>query len=73
PTVSIIPLKKSVKVVYTSLLRHMLMLGMGDFYAVRPLKDMEIPRIPGVIRISFLHYTTKAEVDQLIEGLKESL
>ncbi|MGB5377678.1 aminotransferase class V-fold PLP-dependent enzyme [Muriicola sp.] len=73
PTVSIIPLKKSVKVVYTSLLRHKLMLGMGDFYAVRPLKDMEIPRIPGVIRISFLHYTTKAEVDQLIEGLKESL
>jgi selenocysteine lyase/cysteine desulfurase len=73
PTVSIIPLNKSVKAVYDSLIGHKLMLGMGDFYAVRPLMDMEIPRSPGVIRISFLHYTAMAEIDQLIDGLKGSL
>ncbi len=49
------------------------MLGIGDFYAVRPLMDMEIPGDPGVIRTSFMHYTSPEEIDQLIEGLKEAL
>ena len=49
------------------------MLGIGDFYAVRPLMDMEIPTDPGVIRMSFIHYTSKEDIDQLIEGLKKAL
>ncbi len=49
------------------------MLGMGNFYAVRPLMDMNIPTDPGVLRISFIHYTSMQEIDQLIEGLKEAL
>jgi selenocysteine lyase/cysteine desulfurase len=73
PTISIIPLSRSIGEVYATLTRHKLMLGMGNFYAVRPLMDMNIPLQPGVIRISFLHYTTMAEIDQLIAGLKEAL
>jgi selenocysteine lyase/cysteine desulfurase len=73
PTVSIIPRNKSIEEVYATLTRHKLMLGMGNFYAVRPLKDMEIPLDPGVIRLSFLHYTSMEEIDQLIAGLKEAL
>ncbi|MCJ7467026.1 MAG: aminotransferase class V-fold PLP-dependent enzyme [Maribacter sp.] len=73
PTISIIPRNKSIEAVYTTLTRHKLMLGMGNFYAVRPLMDMNIPLQPGVIRLSFLHYTTMAEIDQLIAGLKEAL
>lgn len=73
PTVSILPLKKDLDDVYANLVKHRLMLGKGDFYAVRPLMDMEIPRPPGVIRISFLHYNTTAEIDQLIRGLENSL
>ncbi|MDZ7796467.1 MAG: aminotransferase class V-fold PLP-dependent enzyme [Candidatus Marinimicrobia bacterium] len=72
PIVSIIP-GKDLKKVYTKLTAHKLMLGMGHFYAVRPLMDMNIPLQPGVIRISFLHYTTIEEIDQLIEGLKIAL
>ena len=49
------------------------MLGMGHFYAVRPLMDMNIPRQPGVLRISFLHYTSKEDINQLITGLKAEL
>jgi selenocysteine lyase/cysteine desulfurase len=49
------------------------MLGMGNFYAHRPLMDMDIPREPGVLRISFLHYTSMEEIDQLIAGLKVAL
>jgi selenocysteine lyase/cysteine desulfurase len=73
PIVSIIPLKKNIKKVYTDLTKHKLMLGIGNFYAVRPLMDMNIPTQPGVIRISFLHYTSLEDIDQLIEGLKIAL
>jgi len=73
PIVSIIPLNKKLKKVYASLIKHKLMLGMGHFYAVRPLMDMKIPDQPGVLRISFLHYTSMEEIDQLIEGLKIAL
>lgn len=73
PTISILPLNKSVKKVYTDLTNHKLMLGMGNFYAVRPLMDMGIPPEPGVLRMSFLHYTSMEEIDQLITGLKIAL
>lgn len=73
PIVSIIPVNKNIKKVYASLIKHKLMLGIGNFYAVRPLMDMDIPTQPGVIRISFLHYTSMEEIDQLIEGLRIAL
>lgn len=73
PIVSIIPRHKSIAKVYTSLTEHKLMLGTGDFYAIRPLMDMDIPREPGVMRMSFVHYTSMEEINQLIEGLKNAL
>ncbi len=73
PTVSLLPRTKSPGEVYTALARQQLMLGIGDFYAVRPLMDMGIPRTPGVLRISFLHYTSMSEIEQLIRGLKIAL
>lgn len=73
PTVSIIPLKKDIDKVYQTLVKHKLMLGKGDFYAVRPLKDMNIQNPPGVIRISFLHYTKQEEIEHLIGGLEDAL
>ena len=73
PTISIIPRNKSIEAVYATLTKQHLMLGMGDFYAVRPLKDMMIPRSPGVLRVSFLHYTSMEEIEQLIMGLRAAL
>ena len=73
PIVSIIPRHKSIAKVYASLTEHKLMLGTGDFYAVRPLMDMGIPIKPGVLRISFVHYTSMEELNQLIAGLKKAL
>ena len=73
PIVAIIPLQKNLKKVYATLTEQQLMLGMGHFYAVRPLIDMDIPTQPGVLRISFLHYTSMEEINQLIEGLKVAL
>ncbi len=73
PTVSILPLRKNINEVYTTLTAHKLMVGKGNFYAVRPLIDMGIPEDPGVIRMSFLHYTSLEEIDQLIAGLSAAL
>ena len=73
PIISILPLKKDLKQVYAQLAEHRLMPGMGFFYAARPLMDMGIALDPGVIRISFLHYTSMEEIEQLIGGLRASL
>ncbi|WP_024769852.1 aminotransferase class V-fold PLP-dependent enzyme [Aquimarina macrocephali] len=70
PIVSIIPKQKKLKNVYESLTGHKLMLGIGNFNAVRPLIDLDIPRQPGVLRISFLHYNSMEEINQLLNGLK---
>lgn len=73
PTVSIIPTQKPMLEVQNKLVEHKLMVGSGDFYGVRPLMGMNIPLDPGVLRLSFLHYTTMQEIDQLIGGLKDAL
>lgn len=73
PIISIIPLKKDFNEVYRKLTEHKLMLGKGTFYAVRPFMDMGISLEPGVIRISFLHYTSIEEIDQLKKGLQYAL
>jgi len=72
-TVAIIPLKKSISEVMAVLVEHKLMVSSGHFYAVRPLIDMNIPLETGVLRVSFLHYTTQQEMDQLIGGLTAAL
>ena len=49
------------------------MSGAGDFYAVRPLKALGIDPDEGVVRLSFVHYTSENEVKRLIEALKKIL
>ena len=73
PTVAIIPRKKSISELLPTLTAHRLMVSSGNFYAVRPLLDMNIPLDTGVLRFSFIHYTTEEEIDQLIRGLKAAL
>jgi cysteine desulfurase family protein (TIGR01976 family) len=52
---------------------HGIMASGGDFYAVRPLEAMGVDAGKGVLRMSFVHYTTRAEVDRLIEALDHVL
>ncbi|MEL7014263.1 MAG: aminotransferase class V-fold PLP-dependent enzyme [Pseudomonadota bacterium] len=55
------------------LAKHGIMTGGGDFYGARPLNAMGVDPEKGVLRVSFVHYTTKAEVDQLIGALDAEL
>ena len=50
-----------------------IMTGGGDFYAQRPLEAMGVDMSKGVLRVSFVHYTTKAEVDALMGALDQVL
>ena len=49
------------------------MAGGGDFYAVRPLQAMSVDPDQGVLRLSFTHYTSRQEIDQLLEALDSVL
>lgn len=73
PTVSIVPKKKSIDEIFKVLTARKLMAGQGHFYGVRPLMGMNIPIDTGVLRLSFLHYTTEEETSQLMEGLSAAL
>lgn len=45
----------------------------GDFYAVRALKAMGVNPDKGVLRLSFVHYTSAFDVDRLISALDRIL
>ncbi|WP_299147792.1 aminotransferase class V-fold PLP-dependent enzyme [uncultured Tateyamaria sp.] len=51
------------------LAQHGIMAGGGDFYAVRALNAMGVDPDVGVLRLSFTHYTSDAEITQLLEAL----
>ncbi|MCR9126974.1 MAG: aminotransferase class V-fold PLP-dependent enzyme [Rhodobacteraceae bacterium] len=45
----------------------------GDFYAGRALAAMGVDPELGVLRLSFVHYTTQQEIDQLLNALDDCL
>ena len=73
PTVAIVPGRRSVGEVAESLLRSGMMVGNGNFYAPRLLEGMGISADPGVLRMSFIHYTTAEEIERLIGALDRAL
>ncbi|MGI9367651.1 MAG: aminotransferase class V-fold PLP-dependent enzyme, partial [Ruegeria sp.] len=72
PTVAL-ELNRPAEPVAAELAKHGVMASGGDFYAVRPLKAMGVDPQKGVLRLSFTHYTTRQEVDQLIRALDQVL
>jgi selenocysteine lyase/cysteine desulfurase len=51
------------------LAEYRIMADAGHFYAVRVLDALAIPADPGILRLSFVHYTESAEIARLIEAL----
>ena len=73
PTVAFVPKNKKPSEVARDLSKYNIMSGAGDFYAVRPLKALGINPDEGVVRLSFVHYTSENEVKILIEALEKIL
>lgn len=69
PTVAITVHNHPASFVARELAEHNVMVSSGDFYAVRVLEGMNIPLDPGVLRMSFVHYTSADDVNQLISAL----
>jgi cysteine desulfurase family protein (TIGR01976 family) len=57
------------EVLATQLAAHGVMAGGGDFYALRALNGMNVDATHGVLRVSFVHYTSEQEVQTLISAL----
>lgn len=72
PTVSVLSDRGGEELV-AALVPHGINAGGGDFYAVRPLQAMGIDPAHGVLRMSFTHYTSEAEIDGLIRALDHVL
>ncbi|SHG28674.1 aminotransferase class V-fold PLP-dependent enzyme [Cognatishimia maritima] len=50
-----------------------IMAGAGGFYAVRALEAQKVPADPGVLRLSFVHYTDQTDIQKLMAALDEFL
>ena len=72
PTVAL-ALNTDAEAAAAQLAPHGVMAGGGDFYAQRPLAALGVDLAKGVLRVSFVHYTERAEVDALIGALDQVL
>ena len=72
PTVAL-ALNRSGFEVATELAEKGIMAGGGDFYAIRALTAMGVNTETGVLRLSFTHYTSQGEMDQLLNALDDVL
>ena len=72
PTVAL-DTRKPAEGVADALATHGIMAGAGDFYALRTIGAMGCDKDVGVLRLSFVHYTTDAEVAKLMTALDATL
>lgn len=72
-TVSLQTLNASPRSVAERLAAKGIIAGASHFYAVRLLEALDVDPDQGVLRLSFVHYTSAEEVRQLISALDEVL
>ena len=72
PTVAL-DLGRAAAPVAAALAEHGIMAGAGDFYAGRALAAQGVDPGQGVLRLSFVHYTTKDEINRLLNVLNDVL
>lgn len=72
-TVALVPLLRPPAEVAARLAAAGIMAAAGNFYAVRLLRALGVDVERGVLRLSFVHYNSAAEVERLIEALDAAL
>lgn len=73
PTVSFTSSRLSATDIGQKLAARNIMAGVGDFYAVRLLETMGVSLEDGAVRLSFVHYTSRDEINQAIAALDDIL
>ena len=69
PTIAFVSQKNSPSEIVKKLAQKNIMAGAGDFYAVRPIKALGLNPEIGVVRLSFVHYTSEDEIKAAITAL----
>jgi selenocysteine lyase/cysteine desulfurase len=73
PTVAFVPLQNDPEVVSAGLIDREIMTNWGTFYANRVLEGINVDPAQGVVRVSFVHYTSAADIAKLLNALDEIL
>ncbi len=73
PTVALVHRSRTGGDLARALAAHGIMAGGGSFYADRALRALGVDPSHGVLRLSFVHYTTPAELDRLRGALDQVL
>ena len=73
PTVSFTAQGKSSAAIASELAAAGFGVGVGNFYAYRLVQALGIDADDGAVRVSFVHYTSKDEVDRLLRELDRCL
>ncbi len=72
-TVSIVPRGQTPQALAQQLADSDIMCGAGHFYAVRLLQALGVNPDSGVLRLSFVHYSSQSDIDKLINALDRLL
>ena len=73
PTVSFVSSRLASQDIAKQLAGHGIMVGGGDFYAVRLLETMGVNANDGAVRLSFVHYTSRDEINAALKALDQVL
>ena len=73
PTVAFSPLGLDPQAVAHELVRRGVQTSAGHYYAARVLDGMGVDPDRGVVRLSFVHYTSPADLDRAVDALADVL
>ena len=73
PTIAFVPLRLAPTDVAHELVQRGVQTSSGHYYAARVLDGLGVDPDRGVVRLSFVHYTSPTDVDRAIAALGEVL
>lgn len=72
-TISLLATEQTPQELAAKLVKQGIICGAGHFYAVRLLEALGVEPKTGVLRLSFVHYTSQEDMNQLLEALDKAL
>lgn len=72
-TISLLATEQTPQELAAKLVKQGIICGAGHFYAVRLLEALGVDPKTGVLRLSFVHYTSQEDMNQLLEALDKAL
>ena len=73
PTVAFDVAGRSPEAIVAALAEHKIMAGAGHFYAKRLIESLGLDGDRGVVRLSFVHYTSQEDVESAIDALERTI